>query len=373
MYDRRFLDDFSDTFPQAREKFRRACRDAAILNSFSHPLKGPDGEELATDVAYFGRADAPLLIVSVSGMHGVEGWAGSACQIGWARTGRADALPDNVAVLHIHAINPWGMAWDRRQQEDNVDLNRHYIDFGNRPDDGEYAKLYRHVMCSDTERAQRHAADEALAAYRAEHGRRNYGMALQGGQYSFPDAPAFGGTAPVWSRNVIDTIFQHYCGRAERIVVVDIHTGYGPYGHGIPLWHMEDGPQLAKAREIFGPTLEAPLAGDRAQDEFIQHGHFYGYCEARLRHADVIAMCLEFGGEWLADGERARLEREDALLWRDGDTLSPLSRATRHRWRQIHCPDRDDWKEMVWFRGRQIFREITERIAPAGAASAAER
>ncbi len=136
---------------------------------------------------------------------------------------------------------------------------------------------------------------------------------------------------------------------------------------------MHNGPQLAKARKIFGPTLEAPLAGDRAQEEFIQHGHFYGYCEQQLSHADVIAMCLEFGGEWLADGERARLEREDALLWRDADPLSDLSRFARRQWRQIHCPDRDDWKEMIWFRGRQIFREITERIALTGAASAAEK
>lgn len=73
-------------------------------------------------------------------------------------------------------------------------------------------------------------------------------------------------------------------------------------------------------------------------------------------------MCLEFGGEWLADGQRARLERNDALLWRDADRLSGEARAARRRWRDIHCPDRDDWREMIWFRGRQVFREVAERI-----------
>ena len=360
MDDRSFLDDFSADFASARRKFREACAGAARLDAFPHPGKGPDGEELATDVAYFGRADAPYLVVSVSGTHGVEGWAGSACQIGWIRAGMA--LPDDVAMLHIHAINPWGMAWDRRQQEDNVDLNRHYVDFANPPANPDYAELYEHVMCPEDDAIGRSAADAALAAYREKHGRLTAGMTLQGGQYSFPDAPSYGGAAPVWSRKTIDEIFARYCGKAKRIAVIDIHTGYGPYGYGIPLWHMPGGPQLDKANILFGPTIEAPLAGDRAHEEFIQHGHFYGYCESQLPHADVIAMCLEFGGEWLADGQRARLERNDALLWRDADRLSGEARTARRRWRDIHCPDRDDWREMVWFRGRQVFREVAERI-----------
>ena len=265
-------------------------------------------------------------------------------------------------MLHIHAINPWGMAWDRRQQEDNVDLNRHYIDFANPPDDRDYAKLYSYVMCDEKNAERRREADAALDAYRLEHGRLKYGMTLQGGQYSFPDAPSYGGSQPTWSRRVIDEIFERYCAKAQRVAILDIHTGYGPYGYGIPLWHMPDGPQLAKARFMFGPTLEAPLAGDRSHEEFIQHGHFYGYCESRLAKADVVAMCLEFGGEWLAEGQRARLERKDALQWRSVDRLSPEARAARRRWRDLHCPDSDDWREMVWFRGRQILRELVERI-----------
>jgi hypothetical protein len=362
MYDRDFLDCFSETFTSARRKFRDSCRHAALSAGFIHPQRGPDNEELATDIAYFGKADAPFLIVSVSAMHGVEGWAGSACQIDWARSGAAVALPGDVAMLHVHAINPWGMAWDRRQQEDNVDLNRHYVDFDKLPDDRDYSELYAHVMCGGDDPERRRAADAALRAYRAEHGRLRYAMALQGGQYSFPDAPAYGGSGPTWSREIIDRILQLYCTRARRIVVLDIHTGYGPYGYGIPLWHMTEGPQFDKARHIFGPTLEAPLVGDGAQEEFIQHGHFYQYCERQLPEADVVALCFEFGGVKLGDGERAQLEREDALAWRDGDRSSPAAREARRHWRNIHCPDRDDWREMIAWRGRQVFREMVERI-----------
>ncbi len=40
------------------------------------------------------------------------------------------SVPDDLAVVLIHAINPYGFAWIRRVNEDNVDLNRNCIDFG---------------------------------------------------------------------------------------------------------------------------------------------------------------------------------------------------------------------------------------------------
>ena len=57
----------------------------------------------------------------------VEGFAGSACQQGSVHS--PPPLPDDLAVVFVHAINPYGFAWIRRVNEDNVDLNRNCIDF----------------------------------------------------------------------------------------------------------------------------------------------------------------------------------------------------------------------------------------------------
>ncbi|MET3662704.1 DUF2817 domain-containing protein [Aquamicrobium ahrensii] len=355
---------FSNNFSEAREKFLLAARKAGAgqVDSFDHPLSGPDGKPLACDVAFFGDPGARHLIVTLSGLHGVEAWAGAACQVAWCQDGRAARLPADVAIAHVHAINPWGMAWDRRQQEDNIDLNRHFVDFEHLPDDSEYGEYVGDVMCPETDPDARRKADTRLADFLRRAGRRHYGMVLQGGQYRYPDAPSFGGVKPSWSHGVLDRILAAHCARAKRIVVCDFHTGYGPYGYGVPLWHLGEGPQLDKARILFGPTLEAPLAGEGAEDEYIQHGHLYGHVMARLPDQDVVAMCFEFGGEVLRPGERALLERADALMWRDQDRLSKESRAARRRWRHIHVPDRDDWREMVLARGGQVLRELTSRI-----------
>lgn len=356
---------FSSNYTEARNMFLGAAKAAGAtkLESFDHPSVGPDGEPLACDIAYFGNPAARYLIVTISGLHGVEGWAGAACQLAWCHEQQATNLPDDVAMLHIHAINPWGMAWDRRQQEDNIDLNRHFVDFAGLPDNSEYCDYAEDIMCGDTDLTARKAADERLAAFLKRAGRRHYGMVLQGGQYQYPEAPSFGGTAPSWSYEILDHILLNYCANAQRVVVCDFHTGYGPYGYGIPLWHMGPGEQLDKAQKLFGPTLEAPLAGEGAEDEFIQHGHLYGHVVSRLPNSDVIAMCFEFGGETLRPGQRAMLERADALTWRDRDPLEQEPREARRRWRELHVPDRADWREMVWARGRQVLRELTMRVS----------
>ena len=71
---------FSPDYSTARHRFRRA----AALCEFdvrSHPIDelGPDGEELTIDVALSpGNSSDRMLVVS-SGLHGVEGFFGSAC------------------------------------------------------------------------------------------------------------------------------------------------------------------------------------------------------------------------------------------------------------------------------------------------------
>ncbi|WP_371134394.1 DUF2817 domain-containing protein, partial [Parvibaculum sp.] len=50
---------FSKSYAEARARFLDAARAAgAAVNHREHPLKGPDGGQLATDVARLGPKDA---------------------------------------------------------------------------------------------------------------------------------------------------------------------------------------------------------------------------------------------------------------------------------------------------------------------------
>ena len=66
---------FSNTYAEAREKFLKAAEAAGaeIVDSYVHPMKGPDGGDLATDVAWLGPRTAKKLLVLGSSTHGIEG------------------------------------------------------------------------------------------------------------------------------------------------------------------------------------------------------------------------------------------------------------------------------------------------------------
>ena len=122
---------FSQTYREARQRFLAAATSAgASIESHVHPRKGAEGEEIATDTARIGAADAPSLFVVSSGTHGPEGFAGSACQLALlddellGRAGRS-----SIAVLLVHAVNPYGFSHTMRTNEDNIDLNRNFNDF----------------------------------------------------------------------------------------------------------------------------------------------------------------------------------------------------------------------------------------------------
>ena len=120
---------FSFDYQEARYKFLDASTAiGAKIESFKNPNSGPEGEPLFTDVALIGPKDAKDILVLGSGTHGVEGFAGSGIQTGLLRQGIALNMKPNMSIVMIHAINPYGFAHLRRFNEDNVDLNRNFVD-----------------------------------------------------------------------------------------------------------------------------------------------------------------------------------------------------------------------------------------------------
>src|SRR4051812_23111334 len=94
---------FSATYREARQRFLEAALKAgATVESDVHPLKGAEGEEIGTDTALLGRADAEKLFIVSSGTHGPEGFSGSACQLALLNDTLARRAADRgIALLLI--------------------------------------------------------------------------------------------------------------------------------------------------------------------------------------------------------------------------------------------------------------------------------
>ena len=109
---------FPASYAEARERFVAQARHAGRkVESHVHPqLRGVNGEALAIDVVLLGSANAEGLLVLSSAMHGVEGFAGSGCQVALMQDPLfADSLARSAtAVLFVHAVNPYGFSHLRR-------------------------------------------------------------------------------------------------------------------------------------------------------------------------------------------------------------------------------------------------------------------
>src|SRR5262249_43549094 len=95
------------------------------LETLDLQAKGPAGEALSIDIGWIGNPNPRFVLLHSSGVHGVEGFAGSAIQL--QLLGNVPHLPPPASLILVHVLNPFGMAWLRRVNENNVDLNRNFL------------------------------------------------------------------------------------------------------------------------------------------------------------------------------------------------------------------------------------------------------
>lgn len=358
-----YLDYFSSSYLAAREKFLIASDAAgASLVSVRHPKSGPNGEVLHLDVARLGPLDADKLFVLVSGTHGPEGFCGSACQTGWLRARRGQALPPGVAVLLVHAHNPFGFAWGVRQTHEKVDLNRNFVDHQRPPDNPLCDRFYERLgdFPDDWSDAFLAHFQDTKEAFFKRYGRDETEKWLGHGQYRYPHGLHFGGVEPCWSRQTFSRLLVEHAADARWVVLIDVHTGLGRYGYGELL--SLDRPNSSRfrlSRAVFGQTVGSMPGGTSVAS--YSEGNVSAGARRLLPRAHVIAHALEFG-TWEGPQLFPTKIKYQWLLSKDRlDTAEGA--ALRGVYRAIFYPENDDWKELVWMRAMMVCRQALDWLA----------
>lgn len=341
---------FSSDYSEARTKFRAACEaEDLVVVEYVHPLHGPDGVMLATDVALLGPTDASKLLIVLSGTHGVEGLAGSGAQIGWLTSELRRPLPADTAVLFVHMLNPWGSAWGRRQTEDNVDLNRNFLAFEDAlPENALYAAVHPIIVAGTV--GARAKADPAIRSFRTERGEQALANALFAGQYAHCDGVGFGGDRASWSHLTLNAVLDDFATSAEHVAVIDIHTGVGHFGHGMAL--CLDDPESAgldRARDWFGPGVLSPH--DDGAVPYTLGGTTLRWIAGTLS-AETTAIALEFGTFELA--RMLDLQIDDCRMHNMQAHETEPGVQIREELQNFFYPATEDWLQSVLLRTAQV-------------------
>ena len=345
---------FSATALDAQNAFdRAAAARGAPVDRHVYPAAGPEGEGLVTAVTRIGARDAPNVLLIISGIHGVEGFAGSGLQTGLLLDASALDLPTHAALVLVHLLNPWGMAWNRREDHENIDVFRNLL-YHDSPivadplfdviEDAIDLPSWGDPNRNDTQRrdlVERYGIGRLIAAIRR-------------GQHHRPKGTTYHGNGPCWSTRTMHAIVDRYLGSAKHIAVLDVHTGFGEPGQGLVMSYERcDSPKYERARSWVDKDFYTP----GTDDDIPAHARApYGFIEQRVHGSKVTALILEFGTE---PPEVTRdLFPMNAFHHLYGDPRSEPGRAVGARYRKFCYPETEDWKRAVWERGAEVTRQV---------------
>ncbi|HZQ60888.1 MAG TPA: M14 family metallopeptidase [Casimicrobiaceae bacterium] len=343
---------FAATYAQAREKFLAAAakQGAAIQHDVLTSHRGCQGEELAIDAALLGHGDASSLLLISSGTHGIEGFCGSGAQVALLSD---DALVReiaacDVAVLFVHAVNPYGFSWLRRANEDNVDLNRNFRDFAQPlPVNAEYARLHPHILPPTWPPAAEHEA--VLHGYIARHGIAGLQAVISSGQYQFADGLFYGGNRPAWSNARIRALLREHGRERRRLAWIDFHSGLGPQGHGEKIYAgHDDARELARARAWWGADVTSFHEGSSVSAALT--GAMYVAAYEECPGIEYTGIALEFGTVPLPEVFGA-LRAEQWLHNHPGSPLAQRA-AVNAAMRRAFYSETAEWQDAVVNQGR---------------------
>jgi hypothetical protein len=344
---------FSSTVPEADAKLAAAASAAhARLRTIAHPRKGPSGEPLQVSVVRIGPARAKHVLLILSGTHGVEGFAGAGIQTGLLQSGLQ--LARDTAVLFVHLINPWGPAWDRREDHENIDLFRNFL-YANDPitPDPLFDEIDDAMDLANLEQRSAEENESRRQRLLAKYGQARIIAAIRRGQHHRPRALTYHGQGPCWSRQVLEEVLREELAGCTQLVVLDIHTGFGKYGDGLVMAY--DPPGDARYERV-KRWMEGDIYTPGGDFDIPAHAKSpYGFIADWVPGVEITAAILEFG---TFDPEETRDHHLNHYFHLFGDPRSPEGRKVGARYRRYFYPEEPEWMEQVFTRGAEVTRRL---------------
>lgn len=344
-----FLDDY---FAMRQHFIMLALENGFKISSFQNPTFGPDNKPIFMDFASAGLDDAKNLLVVLSGTHGSEGYCGSAIQSGLLQSGKAKEWAKRHKILLIHAHNPFGFAWDVRFNEDNIDLNRNYIDdFTNLPENLLYEEIKEWAIPADLSEEALNFSIKNLMNYARNNGFQKLQTALTAGQYNYPKGVYYGGKEPSWSHNILKNNINHYAEGIENIIIIDIHSGLGDYGKCELITSRSSyDPQFKKLYDIWGDEVKSTSIGDSVSAKL--NGCIDAAITKQLGADRTSFIAAEFGT--IDPISVFRATQAASWLISYGDLDSHIGKIVRAQNRAAFCPNDLEWFSAVWTKAEEI-------------------
>lgn len=355
---------FSDTYETARHRFLDATkRIGGRVESYALATssKFSTDDPLSMDVGILGPETGPTIIIS-SGLHGVEGFAGSAVQLAWLeRLSRNPSSAKPIRYVLIHAINPYGFAKRRRVNEENIDLNRNFLippeQYAGASDG--YRRLNRFLNPASP------PSKFELFKLKVIWNIVRYGLpklkeSVACGQYDFPSGLFFGGNGPAWSTQVLQQHCDQWLGSTKRIIHIDIHTGLGKFGsYKLLVTERQPNENLDWYQAAYGAEAVEMLAkpGGTA---YQASGVFGTWMQNHFSDCEYRSVGAEFGTYDVVRILAALRAENRAHHYASPD--SPMYRKAKEELIECFCPASKQWRDALIESGLKIVEQSAQAL-----------
>ena len=296
---------YADSFYTSYEQIRSHLQDLTAqlgVEISSYPVNAED--DLYIDSFYLpSTGEKTNLIVLTTGVHGMEGYIGATMLDVFFAEVYPTLDTEKTGVLVVANVNPYGMKYFRRYNENNVDLNRNFIldwDTFDLSSNKEYPKVDTFLgPTGKIGNALWHEAGFYLSLGKTAitDGADTISDALLTGQYEYPEGVYYGGNGDEASTAYLKDVFGKCLDSDyENIVHIDLHSGYGPRYNMVIFNSVYETMNEAESQKAF--NYDHVIAYD-SESFYATTGdttdYFYRLAEQKQAEAELYSTCFEFG------------------------------------------------------------------------------
>ena len=297
-----FYNSYDDIRSHLKDRVAELKADGVRVKVSEYAIDESDG--LYIDNIYLpSKDDKENLIVLTTGVHGMEGYIGSVMLDVFFDEIYPTIDTEDTGILVVANVNPYGMKYMRRYNENNVDLNRNFIldwdsfDMASNKDYPEVKEFLQPEGKIGNALWHEVGFYLSLAKEALTKGADKVSDALLTGQYEYAQGVYYGGNGDEKSTAYLKGVFNDCLeGDYENIVHIDIHSGYGPRYNMVIFNSVYETMSEAETKEAF--RYDYVISHD-SESFYATTGDttdfFYRLAESKNTDKALFSTCFEFG------------------------------------------------------------------------------
>jgi len=336
---------------------------------YSIPVESKTDDDLTIDFCFIPAKDTTLkLLVINSGIHGIEGFVGSAVQQMLMQELLQPEMLSEVGVLLVHGMNAWGFKNERRVSENNIDLNRNFstdTSLFDTKNDG-FAALYD--MLTPKVKLNSGSIKNRFFMLTAINQIAKKGMpallqAFAQGQYQFPESIYFGGNGFEQQVAIMTSVLQEKAAGYQTVFTIDFHTGFGERG----VLHLFPNPVNDP---VVKQKMETIFEGYRIDwgnsDQFYTvSGQFCEFVADILPGKTSIPMVMEFGtlntGSTVGAVKSAHISIVENQGFQFGYKSEKDKQKAKKGYYEMFYPPSEKWRTNALIKAKDLMEVVMQR------------